>query len=81
MDTKDDKDRIPEIDILVENNQIWKRDNFEAQKFITFQVTLQVILLFIFLKKKKFLQGILYFLLVVVEFLKGTYEQMFNSLK
>ena len=24
---KDDKDRIPEIDVLVENNQIWKEEN------------------------------------------------------
>ena len=28
---KDDKDRIPEIDILVENNEIWKKENFEAK--------------------------------------------------
>ena len=28
---KDDKDRIPEIDILVEDNQIWKEENFEAK--------------------------------------------------
>ena len=28
---KNDKDRIPEIDILVENNQIWKEENFEAK--------------------------------------------------
>ena len=28
---KDDKKRIPEIDILVENNQIWKEENFEAK--------------------------------------------------
>ena len=31
LDLKDDKDRIPEIDILVEDNQIWKKDNFEAK--------------------------------------------------
>ena len=28
---KDDKHRIPNIDILVENNQIWKGENFEAK--------------------------------------------------
>ena len=28
---KGDKDRIPEIDILLEDNQIWKKDNFEAK--------------------------------------------------
>ena len=26
-----DKDRIPEIDILVKNNQVWKADNFKAK--------------------------------------------------
>ena len=30
---KDDKDRIPEIDILVENNQIWKKESFEAKVY------------------------------------------------
>ena len=25
------KDRIPEIDILLEDNQIWKAENFEAK--------------------------------------------------
>ena len=28
---KNDKNRIPEIDILVENNQIWRKENFEAK--------------------------------------------------
>ena len=28
---KEDKHRIPEIDILVEDNQVWKKDNFEAK--------------------------------------------------
>ena len=54
-----DKNRIPEIDISLEDNQIWKQDNFEA-KFIMFQVIHLVISLFIFLKKKKFSQVILY---------------------
>ena len=31
VDFKNDKNRIPEIDILVENNQIWKEDNFQAK--------------------------------------------------
>ena len=30
---KDDKDRIPEIDILVENNEIWNENNFEAKVY------------------------------------------------
>ena len=28
---KDDAKRIPEIDVLVEDNQVWKKDNFEAK--------------------------------------------------
>ena len=28
---KEDRDRIPEIDILLEDNQTWKKDNFEAK--------------------------------------------------
>ena len=30
---KKDSDRIPEIDILVEDLEIWKRDNFEAKVY------------------------------------------------
>ena len=47
---KDDKDRIPGINILVENNQIWQKGNFEAK--IYHRIIHQVILLSIFLKKK-----------------------------
>ena len=59
-----DKNRIPGIDILLKNNEIWKKE------FTIFQGIQQVILLFIFLKKKNFLQVTRYFLLDVVEFLK-----------
>ena len=31
---KDDQNRIPEIDILVDDNQLWKADNFEAKIII-----------------------------------------------
>ena len=44
---KDDQRRIPEIDILVEDNQVWKADNFEA-KIIIFPVIQQVILVLFF---------------------------------
>ena len=30
---KNDRDRIPEIDILVDDLEIWKRDNFEAKVY------------------------------------------------
>ena len=32
---KDDRDRIPGIDVLVESNQIWQKDNFEAKIYHT----------------------------------------------
>ena len=39
---KGDKDRIPEIDITVDDNGIWKRENF-YQKFIIYLDIQQVI--------------------------------------
>ena len=76
---KDDKKRIPEIDILVENNQIWRKENFEA-KIYHIQDILLDILHFIFLMKKIF-TGDTLFSLGCGRIFEGTYEQMFNSLK
>ena len=56
-----DKNRIPEIDISLEDNQIWKQDNFEAKIYHVPGHTSGHIA-FHFLKKKKFSQVILYFL-------------------
>ena len=48
---KEDKDRIPEIDVLVKDNQKWKGEILR-RKFITFQVIRVGILPFIFFWKK-----------------------------
>ena len=57
---KKDSDRIPEIDILVEDLEIWKRDNFEAKVYhIPGHTTGHIA--FHFFNEKKFLLVILYF--------------------
>ena len=77
---KDDKDRIPEIDIFVENNQIWKKENFEAKIYhIPGHTTGHIA--FHFYKEKKIFTGDTLFSLGCGRLFEGTYEQMFNSLK
>ena len=77
---KDDKDRIPEIDILVENNEIWKKENFEAKIYhIPGHTTGHIA--FHFYKEKKIFTGDTLFSLGCGRLFEGTYEQMFNSLK
>ena len=76
---KDDKDRIPEIDILVENNQIWKNGSFEAKIYhIPGHTTGHIA--FHFFKEKKIFTGDTLFSLGCGKIFEGTYEQMFNSL-
>ena len=76
---KGDKERIPEIDILVEDNQIWKRDNFEAKIYhIPGHTTGHIA--FHFFKEKKIFTGDTLFSLGCGRIFEGTYEQMFNSL-
>ncbi len=76
---KGDKDRIPEIDILVENNQIWKEDNFEAKIYhIPGHTTGHIA--YYFYKEKKIFTGDTLFSLGCGRIFEGTYEQMFNSL-
>ena len=76
---KDDKDRIPEIDILVEDNQIWKEGNFEAKIYhIPGHTTGHIA--FHFFKEKKIFTGDTLFSLGCGRIFEGTYEQMFNSL-
>ena len=65
---KSDKDRIPEIDILVEDGQIWTNEDFESKLFI-FQDIHQDIYVFISKNKKLLLLEILCFHLVVAEYL------------
>ena len=76
---KDYKNRIPEIDILVENNQIWKEENFEAKIYhIPGHTTGHIA--FHFFKEKKIFTGDTLFSLGCGRIFEGTYEQMYNSL-
>ena len=77
---KGDKDRIPEIDTLVDDFKIWKEDNFEAKIFHIPGHTSGHIA-FHFFKEKKIFTGDTLFSLGCGRIFEGTYEQMFNSLK
>ena len=76
---KNDKDRIPEIDILVDDKEIWKRNNFEAQIYHIPGHTSGHIA-FHFFKEKKIFTGDTLFSLGCGRIFEGTYKQMFNSL-
>ena len=76
---KEDKHRIPEIDILVEDNQVWKKDNFEAKIYhIPGHTTGHIA--FHFFREKKIFTGDTLFSLGCGRIFEGTYEQMFDSL-
>jgi len=77
---KGDKDRIPEIDILVDDQNIWGEDNFEAKIYHIPGHTSGHIA-FHFFKEKKIFTGDTLFSLGCGRIFEGTYEQMFNSLK
>ena len=75
----EDKDRIPEIDILLKDNQIWKEDNFEAKIYhIPGHTTGHIA--YHFFKEKKIFTGDTLFSLGCGKIFEGTYEQMFNSI-
>ena len=76
---KDDKDRIPEIDVFVEDDQIWKANNFEAKIYHTPGHTSGHIA-FYFFNEKKIFTGDTLFSLGCGRIFEGTFEQMFNSL-
>ena len=77
---KGDKDRIPEIDVLLEDNQIWKNNNFEAKIYhIPGHTTGHIA--FHFFREKKIFTGDTLFSLGCGRIFEGTYEQMFHSLK
>ena len=76
---KDDKSRIPKIDVLVQNNQIWKADNFEAKIYHTPGHTSGHIA-FYFFNEKKIFTGDTLFSLGCGRIFEGTYKEMFNSL-
>ena len=75
----DDKDRIPGIDTLVEDEKIWKKDNFEARIYHIPGHTNGHIS-FHFFKEKKIFTGDTLFSLGCGRIFEGTYEQMFSSL-
>ena len=76
---KNDKDRIPEIDILVENDQTWTNEDFEA-KIIHIPGHTSGHICFYFAKDKIVFTGDTLFSLGCGRIFEGTYEQMFSSL-
>ena len=76
---KNDKNRIPNIDILVTNNQIWSNENFEA-KIIHIPGHTSGHICFYFSKNKIAFTGDTLFSLGCGKIFEGTYEQMFASL-
>jgi len=76
---KNDKDKIPEIDIFVENNQTWMNEDFEAKIIHIPGHTLGHIC-FYFSKDKIAFTGDTLFSLGCGRIFEGTYEQMFTSL-
>tara|TARA_B100000686_G_scaffold312246_1_gene356600 strand:- start:7 stop:768 length:762 start_codon:yes stop_codon:yes gene_type:complete len=77
---KKDNKRIPEIDILVKDNEIWKEDNFEAKIIHIPGHTLGHIC-FYFYKENNLFTGDTLFSLGCGRIFEGTYQQMFSSLE
>ena len=76
---KHDADRIPEIDVLIDDNQVWKADNFEAKiMHIPGHTTGHIS--FHFFNEKLIFTGDTLFSLGCGKIFEGTYEQMFLSL-
>ena len=76
---KKDINRIPEIDILLEDNQIWKAENFEA-KIIHIPGHTTGHICFHFFKEKLVFTGDTLFSLGCGRIFEGTYKEMFESL-
>ena len=76
---KGDRDRIPGVDILVEDNQTWRENNFEAKIYHIPGHTSGHIA-YHFFKEKKIFTGDTLFSLGCGRIFEGTYEQMFSSL-
>ena len=75
-----DKERIPFIDITLEDQEIWSSDNFTAKVFHIPGHTSGHIC-FHFYKDNFLFTGDTLFSLGCGRIFEGTYEQMFNSLK
>jgi hydroxyacylglutathione hydrolase len=76
---KGDKERIPEIDILVDDKETWLYKNFEAKIIHIPGHTLGHIC-FYFYKNESVFTGDTLFSLGCGRIFEGTYKQMFNSL-
>ncbi len=74
-----DKNRIPEIDILVQDKQTWSKDNFEIKIFHIPGHTIGHIC-FYFPKDKIIFTGDTLFSLGCGRIFEGTHKQMFESL-
>ena len=76
---KDDKERIPSIDILVKDQETWVYENFEAKIIHVPGHTLGHIC-FYFYKEESVFTGDTLFSLGCGKIFEGTYSQMFDSL-
>tara|TARA_B100000767_G_scaffold226560_1_gene216257 strand:- start:322 stop:1041 length:720 start_codon:yes stop_codon:yes gene_type:complete len=76
---KEDEERIPEIDILLNDQEIWKHKNFETKIIHIPGHTLGHIG-FHFYKESAVFTGDTLFSLGCGKIFEGTYSQMFNSL-
>ena len=74
-----DKERIPEIDILINDQETWIHDNFEAKIIYIPGHTLGHIC-FYFYKEESVFTGDTLFSLGCGKIFEGTYSQMFDSL-
>ena len=74
-----DKDRIPQIDILVKDNQVWKADNFEA-KIMHIPGHTKGHIAYYFIIEKIIFTGDTLFSLGCGKIFEGTYDQMYESL-
>ena len=76
---KGDQKRIPQIDVLLNDQEIWKYKNFEAKIVYVPGHTLGHIC-FYFYKEQSVFTGDTLFSLGCGRIFEGTYSQMFNSL-
>ena len=76
---KNDKHRIPNIDILLEDNEIWKESVFEA-KIIHIPGHTSGHICFYFMNDKIIFTGDTLFSLGCGRIFEGTYKQMYDSL-
>ena len=77
---KGDKEKIPGIDTLVDDQEIWMHESFEAKVIHVPGHTLGHIC-FYFYKEESIFTGDTLFSLGCGKIFEGTYSQMFNSLK